>query len=105
MKITFLLLSFLSLGLLPASPAWSFGGIVGNGAGLVEQNIFYAYYALPKAIENCLQLTSSCTLNPQDRQVLERISQIASQNSAPSKGIQFVSELQPLLQQLHQQWR
>jgi hypothetical protein len=68
------------------------GTIVGNGAGLVEQNIFYAYDNLPKAIDSCMSVPAICPLTAQDSTVLTSISQIARQNSTLKQRLDFVSE-------------
>lgn len=68
------------------------GGIVGNGAGLVEQNIFYAYDALAKAIESCTDLPQVCGVRSSDVVVLSKISQISQSRASSPERIQFVSE-------------
>src|SRR5690348_15162867 len=71
----------------------AFGGIlVGNGAGIVEQNIVYAYDSLPQAIQSCLNLREACDGNPDDIQTLLKIQAIAERNPPTSDRVRFASE-------------
>lgn len=55
------------------------GGIVGNGAGLVEQNIQYAMVALGKTLEHCIANPTLCRLDDSDVSLLVEINQIQKQ--------------------------
>ncbi len=68
------------------------GGIVGNGAGLVEQNIQFAYLNLPKIISGCHMANNQCGLTQEESSILKSIEQIVLQNYTSEDRIQFVSE-------------
>jgi hypothetical protein len=68
------------------------GTLVGNGAGIVEQNIIFAYDALPRSIDSCLSTPQVCGVLPADVDQLQKIRAVAAENRATSDRIQFVSE-------------
>lgn len=68
------------------------GGVVGNGAGLVEQNIQFVYLSLPKIISDCVALPNQCAVTPEEQNILERITTIVHENYSSPGRIQFVSE-------------
>lgn len=68
------------------------GSLIGNGAGITEQNIIYAYNALPTAIENCLNPPDICGLSTADAQVLTNIRAIAIQNAPTPDRVRYASE-------------
>jgi hypothetical protein len=68
------------------------GGIVKNGGGSVEQEIFFSYRTLPKAIDNCLSFTQRCGVNAQEIALLKSIRKIVIENPASNTRIIFVSE-------------
>lgn len=71
----------------------TWGSLIGNGAGLVEQNVTYTYIALPRAINSCLHLPGVCTITVKDAQLLTRIRNLAEATPAATQGrIQFVAE-------------
>jgi hypothetical protein len=66
------------------------GTAVGNGAGLVEQNIIFTYNSLPNIINGCLNLPSICQIK--DRATLQRIRDIVQSHGSADERIKFVSE-------------
>lgn len=81
------------LGLIVSLPgfSWAGGSMVGNGAGLVENNFQYAYQSLPRFIESCLE-SSICQAGPADRKLLQKISAAAQKNLVLENRLIFVSE-------------
>ena len=51
------------------------GDIVGNGAGLLEQNFAHAYYSVQTAIENCLS-SGNCFISKEQRSILNEINEL-----------------------------
>ena len=86
MRIAFVLL------MIASTSAWAGGSIVGNGAGLVEQNVFFTRASLPRAIEDCLRLASACGLSTKDTILLAKIREIALRYPFSSDRVRFVSE-------------
>ena len=41
-----------------ANTAWGGGSVVGNGGGIAEQNILFAWFHLPAVLKSCRQLKS-----------------------------------------------
>ncbi len=68
------------------------GGVVGNGAGLVEQNIQFVYLSLPKIIESCISLPNQCSVTPEELIILEKIEVIVRRNYSTQNRIIFMSE-------------
>ncbi len=77
---------------------WGFksysGILVGNGAGLAEQNIQFIYMLLPKIISECTALPIQCALTSYEQAELFKIRAVVYQNYSLSGRIQFVSEKQ-----------
>ncbi len=86
-KSTFLLASFLSLAVL----ARGGGSVVGNGAGLVENNFQYAYSTLGTLVRNCLQ-AQDCGMTEKESRILQSMQMVLSVNSSRSDRLVFVSE-------------
>ena len=71
--------------------AW--GSLIGNGAGIAEQNVLYSYMSLPEALHGCLQLPQTCGLENSDVRFLRRIESIATAHPITARDrVQFVSE-------------
>lgn len=70
------------------------GIIVGNGAGLVEQNIQFVYMSLPKIISGCFDSPNQCSLSSDENSQLLQIEAVIHQNLSLYDRIQFVSEKQ-----------
>ena len=81
--------TFLNVG---ASSVTRAGTLIGNGDGIVEQNCFYAYTAIPKAIDSCLSAADVCGVSPDDMILLKRIKAIVLQYPATSQRILFTSD-------------
>jgi hypothetical protein len=78
---------------LEAHASNSGGSLVGNGAGLAELEITYAYTRLPESIRRCFS-DDACDakLSDRERDILKQIRvQVLSQNDAEQK-IHYVSE-------------
>lgn len=67
------------------------GSVVGNGAGLVENNFQYAYSTLSSMINNCFAL-ENCSLTPSEEAMLIKIQNVIYYNSANADRLKFVSE-------------
>jgi hypothetical protein len=63
-----------------------------NGDGIVEQNIFFAYNSVPKAIENCIAVSEACGLSVSDIVVLQKIKAVAEAYKATPERIIFTSD-------------
>lgn len=70
------------------------GGVVGNGAGLVEQNIQFVYLSLPKIISNCVAESNRCPLTSDEVSLVLKVKDVIRQNSMVVGRIQFASEKQ-----------
>jgi hypothetical protein len=66
-------------------------GLVGNGAGLVEQNVFFAYQSLGKAMEDCLFLQALCGVSPREQALLKAIQSLQQRFPANEERLQFLS--------------
>ncbi len=82
------LICFLSL--LPQAFAGG-GSLVGNGAGLAELEITYAYIRLPEMIRSCFE-NKDCNLNGGEEEVLRRELAVLKAYPNPVLKVQFVSE-------------
>lgn len=84
--------SFIQLLLILPFAAWGRGGsVIGNGAGLAENNFQYAYQSLPRFIENCLK-SALCQVNSVERSLLAKISSAAQINLRRDDRLIFISE-------------
>jgi hypothetical protein len=83
-------LSFFALAFI--SGVVSAGVLVGNGAGLVEQNAIYAYHQVHPALQTCLDLPSICELDEEQRELVTRIQGVVHRFPASASLLQFVSE-------------
>ncbi len=82
-----------NIGVFLSSGSLAFaGGIVGNGAGLAEQNVQFAYLSLNKVIAHCLATPKLCNLVVTELMVLEKIEWVLAKNSSNPNRIKFVSE-------------
>ena len=68
------------------------GGIVGNGAGLAEQNVQFAYLSLAKIITNCKMTSKLCALTDEELHILFKIERVINKNSSNPNRIIFSSE-------------
>lgn len=87
-----LIRSLLAVLFIPSAAAAAVGGggIVGNGAGLAEQNVLFAYAGLETSIKSCL-LSPLCDPSPSEKDLLARIRRVLSQNMKKKEPIVFVS--------------
>lgn len=67
------------------------GSLVGNGAGLVEQNVFFAYQSLGKAVEDCLFLEALCGPDAAEKRMLRLVQKLQGAYPASAERIQFLS--------------
>ncbi len=79
--------------LLSASTSSAGGSIIGNGAGLVENNFAYVYSILPNSIEECFAF-KNCDLSTSEQSLLKKIQNVLSLNKSLKTNIEFVSEKQ-----------
>jgi hypothetical protein len=91
MKFSIKLAMIWTVCLAPAAFAANTGGsLVGNGAGLAELEITYAYTVrLPSAITYCLNLPSECNLDVRDEHALRLISDILSAQPNPEHKLHY----------------
>lgn len=68
------------------------GGFVGNGAGIVEQNIQFAYTALTKFLDLCASNQKICELNQYEQVLVKKIDLIVKNNISNKDRISFISE-------------
>ncbi len=68
------------------------GGIVGNGAGIVEQNIQFAYLSLDKVISHCVVSPKVCGVSDEEIQTLKKIEGVLIANTSNPYRIIFLSE-------------
>ncbi|MBC7740749.1 MAG: hypothetical protein H7061_01030 [Bdellovibrionaceae bacterium] len=80
------------LALLTTNQVLAGGSLVGTGGGLVEQNIFFAYRALPKTIDACLDSIVPCGLTISEQSLLKKIRVIVIAHPASIERLQFVTE-------------
>lgn len=81
-----------TLAFIYSSLAWAGGGsIIGNGAGIVENNFQYAYQNLSLTVSECIDQLK-CEMNPSEIKVLKTILQVLQVNKSNEKRLQFVSE-------------
>jgi hypothetical protein len=86
-----LAISTFTAAVLATEEAKSSGGsLVGNGGGLAEQNVAFAYHLLPKVIDSCLH-TKVCGLAPRDEALLSRIKSILLVNASRKDKFVFLS--------------
>lgn len=90
-SLTFLVLAFAFSASSHARSNNGNGSIVGNGAGLVEQNIVFSYGALPSAIDSCLVAEAVCGVSAAEKKLLSEIRSIAAKSRESSDWIQIVS--------------
>jgi len=69
------------------------GSLVGNGSGVSEQNIIFAYSALIDSIDQCIS-GPNCGLTDLELTQLQKIRAVRLANASRSNVIQFVSESQ-----------
>lgn len=81
----------LSVFLLPIHSFAGGGSIVGNGAGIVENNFQFVYMSLENTIGECF-LLENCKLSEHEKDLLGSISVIIRKNSTKAKNIYFISE-------------
>lgn len=67
------------------------GSLIGNGAGLVENNFQYVYSSLPTVYSNCLS-NNSCGLSESEMVLVQKILNVIELNKDNSKRLQFVQE-------------
>ena len=67
------------------------GSVVGNGAGVVENNFQYAYSMLPSLISTCA-VNSVCALTNSEKILLEKIRIIAEANASNADRLIFQDE-------------
>lgn len=67
------------------------GNLVGNGAGLAEAELVYAYQRLPETIDRCLEL-KACGISPAEKSLLERVRAILRDFPDPADKIHVLSE-------------
>lgn len=79
----------LLLATAPTANAQRSGGLVGNGAGLSEANVVYAYQILPSAIDLCLAVEPDCAASEKDRRILQDIARIVGRRQASADLIRF----------------
>ena len=68
------------------------GSVIGNGAGLVENNFQYAYTALITTVTECIE-TQKCEMSQPELKTLIEIKKVLRQNISNVKRIIFVSDL------------
>jgi hypothetical protein len=78
------------IGFLFPALCWAGGGLVGNGAGLAEQDFVFAFESLPKSIQSCFE-NATCAPNEAETQALKEIQAIAKRNSLRPSPLVFVS--------------
>ncbi len=78
-------------GTLSPQSASAGGSVVGNGAGVVENNFQYSYSMLPSLIANCLA-TPRCGVSPEETKLLEKIKVIAEKNASKIERLIFRDE-------------
>ncbi len=67
------------------------GSVVGNGAGVVENNFQYAYSMLPSLISTCLA-NAACSVTNPERILLEKIRVVAELNASNAERLVFTDE-------------
>lgn len=67
------------------------GSIVGNPAGLAEQEVIYAYLRLPQVIDSCLE-TKNCELEDSELTLVKAVRALLEEPADLNKKIQFVAE-------------
>ncbi len=65
--------------------------VIGNGAGIVENNIQFSYSSLPDLVKECLR-TNRCEISATEARTLSRILTVLSINASNADRILFVSE-------------
>lgn len=88
LAVVFAAMTFAS-GFTVATAQANGGGLVGNGAGVGQHNVIYAYQLVPSAIEACLA-TEGCVQSERDRRLLNDIARIASRRQATADFIRFL---------------
>jgi hypothetical protein len=84
----FMVTAFLIFG----QSAFAGGGVVvGNGAGIVENNFQQAYQSLDTIIQNCLNI-ENCSLQDDERVLVTKILAIVKRNSSKTDRLIFTSE-------------
>jgi hypothetical protein len=81
----------LTISCINLAQARSGGSVVGNGAGIAEQNFEYAYLSIEKLSEECMQ-NNACDLSEKEKILLQKISKITEKNNLKPNTILFVSE-------------
>jgi predicted Zn-dependent protease with MMP-like domain len=72
--------------------AFSGGGVVvGNGAGIAENNFQYAYQSLDTILKNCLHL-SPCNIDSEETELVKKIIAIVENNENKKDRLVFLSE-------------
>jgi hypothetical protein len=71
--------------------AFAGGSVVGNGAGLVENNFQYSYSMIPALITACLA-SAQCPLTTAEQSLLKSIREIATENASNRDRLIFVSD-------------
>lgn len=69
--------------------AFAGGSVVGNGAGLVENNFQYSYSMIPTLISACFA-SPQCSLNASERSLLNSIQEIATANASNQARLNFI---------------
>jgi hypothetical protein len=81
-----------SLCCLAPFTAWAGGGLVHDGAGVVEQDFIYAYESIPQSVASCFQNPRCAGELPADAiQALKDISSLVSRNILTTHPLHFVS--------------
>ncbi len=65
--------------------------VIGNGAGIVENNIQFGYSSLPDLVSECLR-TSRCEISPSEAKSLSKMLTVLSINASNAERIVYVSE-------------
>lgn len=68
------------------------GDVVGNGAGLSENNIVYTFKLLPQLLDSCME-KASCHQNASDLEAYRKIHKVVllNLNKSPGTALQFAS--------------
>ena len=71
--------------------SWAGGSVIGNGAGIVENNFQFAYLSLTTTVAECLQ-QQKCEMSPAELKALTSMKEVLDLNRSNEKRLQFVSE-------------
>lgn len=69
------------------------GSVIGNGAGVVENNFQFAYTSLKMTISECLMMMN-CEMSTSENKILKKITQTIQKNTSNPNRLVFISAAQ-----------